>query len=648
MKKRLLTLGALALTMVVNAQVITYVGEGAGVYVKTGALVYSGGGVKTVGNGVIDNSGNIMVVGDGTSVFETMNANNTTKKDGGNIILRMTNQTPDSWEYGQLYITGLTQANITGIVDKEYKDNVHGTYQQIALPFYDKDLSELSEELGKTFADKRWSQDEILVWNDTKVRFDLLKTTQTTNNAALGNRKASTAYFAIGSKGFKASDAIKTVKGVPYADKITETLQNAGAGINFGANGNAVNYHREKYNSYLQDSWDFSSSPWANNYGKNIYQFGNPYLTNLDLGQLGKVITNLQGVRVEPTGVTTVGRGSTYSTGAKYVTYASGVAVGDKNAIIRPMQTFVVKLNNTTSQTLNFDDLRRFAYMPRPENTQYSVTAFNSNAGGASLKTLSTFAQTLTSSSVKQLSVLALNAKGEEIGRTYLVAYKDGVSGQPKGVSTQVTAGHNIIGTFEEAKEGGLDENLKNSYWLYINEINENDFNGKEVPLRLYSKDIKSLKFEIHENGNAIAEKQEKLSSGESFYFNTGDKLVAIGNGNVVSLSSTDAEFGLYYGSPAQAKTETVEEKAVVAIQKPSASFVAYDNGIENYKLVFDPEWKSATVKVFDIAGKLVLSQSNVNTSNDFIIALQRGSKGTYIVNAVSETGKVFTQKIVK
>lgn len=43
-----------------------------------------------------------------------------------------------------------------------------------------------------------------------------------------------------------------------------------------------------------------------------FYQFGNPYLTNIDLSHLQDVISNIQGVRVEPMGVVTDAKG-TYS-----------------------------------------------------------------------------------------------------------------------------------------------------------------------------------------------------------------------------------------------------------------------------------------------------------------------------------------------
>ncbi|MDO4763742.1 MAG: T9SS type A sorting domain-containing protein [Flavobacteriaceae bacterium] len=643
MKKRLLTLGTLAISFFASAQeFLTTVKEDAEVNIMEGALVYNGGGMKIVGSGVVDNKGNVMIVGDANSKFATVTSASANKTTGGNFILRMTNETVAQLRYGQLYIKGLNQANITGIVDKEYKDVAHGTYQQIALPFCDKGLSTLDTELGKTFSNNRWTQDEILVWNNKVVRFDLLKKEQTTANANRDDagRKAKTAYFAIGSKGFNASTGKKTLKGIPYADNVSETLNGAGDNIQFGSKGERTNYYRERYNSYLQDSFDYPTGQWQGNYGKNIYQFGNPFLTNLDLGHL-KILygEKLQGVRVEPTGVTTR-EGSTYSTGAKYITYSTtGVPVGDALSIIKPMQTFVVKLTSgEPSQALVFDDLRRFAYTSRPADVPYSVTAQSLDAGG--LQTMESISRPST---VKQLGVIALDKNGEELGRTYYVVHNSAVSGKPEKPSTQVIAGRNIIGTFEEAKEGGVDESLKNSYWLYINEANEDDFKGKEVPLRIYSEDVKSLKFEILEDARSIANKQETLSSGESFYINTGKELLAIGNKETLALSSSKLPFGLFYGRPEFVEPEL---KEVELEEKPSATFIAYNNATESYEVVFDLTWKTAFIQIFDMTGRAITTQKNVDTTKNYIVDLP--VRGTYVVTAISDTGKKFSQKIVK
>ena len=675
MKRKIFTLGLLSLAFSANAQSLLGVQDQASLHIKEDALIYSGGEVKTVADGVIDNFGNVMIVGGG---FKTVTASNTNKTNGGNFILRLwSNATTNGSivnggtviKYGQLYIDNQTsQAQVTGIVDKEYKDNSHGAYQQMGIPFYKKNFSELSTELGANLSGNRWNRTGVLVWNNSKVRFDHFNPTNNTTDIKLAGHavanNGATSYYAIGSRYFNAfsggtlntlSTNVFTIKGVPFAGNITATLSGAGDGIDFGVGGKNTNYYREQYKSYLGDHWEHSSSPWTGNYGKNIYQFGNPYLTNINLKYIGTIIDNLMGVRVEPsTSVKATGA----ETGGVYVSYNSaGVAIGDvKQVIVRPMGTFEIKLSGPSVRVLDFGQLRKFAYEANSSNTStynggVTVQSESSNKDFV-LSELSTNSTAkianarLSSSTVKQLGVIALDADGKELGRTYYVVYADGVSGQPIKFSSQVTANSKtIIGTFEESKKGGVDEDLINSYWLYINEANENDFKGKEVPMRIYSSDVKSLAFEILENAEDIADGQERLSSGESFYIFDGEKHVLVGNNKRISVSS-DANFGLYYGKPA----ELVSQKNTIAtIQKPSATILAYDESIAAHKILFDPEWKKATVQVFDLSGRLIFSQANVDaTKGEFVVNLPSAVRGTYVVTAVSETGKKFSQKVIK
>ncbi|WP_237190412.1 T9SS C-terminal target domain-containing protein [Riemerella anatipestifer] len=610
MKRNLFLLGALSLVSSLKAQFITYVGDKAGVYVKENALVYSGGGVKVVGTGVIDNSGNIMVVGDASSKFATVATDGSNKLDGGNFILRMTNKTVGSLRYGQLYINGLSQGNITGIVDKQYLDAKHGTYQQMALPFYQKQLSSLNSELGKTFGQTRWSQNEILVFNNATVVSDFIAITEKTPK--------NTGYFMVGAKGFDPSlstmaNQVYTVKGVPYANDITETLTGAAAGVNFGANGSATNKYRERYNSYWQDAFAITDgiTAWTGDFGKNIYQYGNPFLTNLDLGQLVSSIPNIRGVRIEPSGVVSSGQGATYSTGYKFVTFAGGIAVGDTPAIIKPMQTFVIKLKDNTSQTLNFDNLRRFAYTQRALGTNYSVTAQakKGNLGGelttlSSNRTANNFTVS-SSSTVKQLGLIALDANGVELDRTYYVVYGDAQTGQPSSASTQVAASGNLMGTFEEIPTGGIDESLSSTYWLYINEANEVTYKGKEIPMYTFSDKIHSFKVDIKENAKPIEEGASKLTSNESFYIKVGDKFTELRQGATlpVTPSSQSAYFGLYYGKPANEVLSSVE------VQKPSSTVVVFDSSSNTHRVLFDQTWAKADVVVYDMSGRTIASQ---------------------------------------
>ena len=113
-------------------------------------------------------------------------------------------------------------------------------------------------------------------------------------------------------------------------------MQNAGksnlgpSNVVFGVGGNAVNSYNEKYNTYLDDSFEFTTSAWAGTFGQNWYQFGNPFLTNLDLSNIGytesvtgsdgNAVKNIWGIEYNPGTVDTSG-GSTYATGAQVVTF---------------------------------------------------------------------------------------------------------------------------------------------------------------------------------------------------------------------------------------------------------------------------------------------------------------------------------------
>ncbi len=658
MKKNLLAISLLTISIPVSAQVLLNVNQDAVVYVGENTLVYSGGGVQTKGTGVVDVRGNVMLQGTATDVFKTLNAAGTANKtDGGNFILRLNNPANHSSPtnpstYGQLFISGLTQgANLTAVVDKEFRTAKHGTYQQIALPFYNKTISSLSGAsnaigtFGKTFTNTRYSQDEVLTWNNATV---VSANFPVTNQTPKG-----TTYYMFGSKNFDsgnppaampanapvANGSVYTIKGVPIANGMTELLRDAALNVDFGVGGNARNVYNERYSSYLQDNWDFSTSLWTGTYGRNMYQFGNPFLTNLDLGMIGIVeagtitdnnaLSAIQGIRYDPGTVQSTPGGATYSTGAKFINFTSGspVPVGDVGLIIKPMQTFVIKMRNNAAQTgsdrtLSFDNLRRFKNTPRTSGN-YSVSA--KSLGG----------------SVKQLGVIALDEAGEEMSRTYYAVYPTAISGHTSEATTQSTLGSdNIIGTFEEnAATGGIDPAYENSYWLYINEANESNFTGKAVPLALYSTDIKSLKFEIRENTELISDGAHALSTGIGFYFRDKNGVeTEIVQNQIVPV--TGELYSLYYGRPQQVL-------GAGDAGKPSRTMVVYSRVSDAYVIRFDPLWNKATVNVYDLSGKLVISGKNVSTKEDFKLDLSKNSSG-YIVTAVSENGEKMSSKILR
>ncbi|GAA5094341.1 hypothetical protein GCM10023210_25900 [Chryseobacterium ginsengisoli] len=659
MRKSLFAIGLLAATYSVQAQnVLVHVDDAATTYVSEGTLVYSGGGVQTRGAGIIDVHGNVMVEATAADGFKTITTGGGNKLDGGNIVLRLnTPGTYDSSTYGQLYINGIPTSGLTGIVSKEYRTAKNGSgnyFQQIALPFAGKAYSSLSTELAKAFSPTRWTQNEVLSWNNATVVSNHVTNLANTTPAAPN-------YYMLGSKNDNldlstppatlptiaptATGSVYTLNGAPVRseDLAAVSLQNAGASVTFGTNGNNTNQYGEKYNSYLQDNFDLTNGLFTGTYGKNIYQFGNPYFTNIDLSRIGYTeaggpgnvsdlnnISNIWGVKYSAGTVVTYAGGGTFTTGAFTQTYdpSTKIPTGDINAlVIKPMQTFVIKLRDNTAQTLNFSTLRRFASTARAATTDYTVTAAKGIPG-----------------TVKQLGVIALDAAGKEIGRTYYVVTPNGTTGHQNTSATTIQAaatGGDAIGTFEEAPNGGYDYNNVN-YWLYINEANEFNFKGKNVKLVTYSPSVvKSYKFEIRENAELIADGAHALSSGIGFYYKAPNGTVQQAvQGTVIPVAGT--EYDLYYGEPSNVVLAANETKA------PSRTLVIYNPAIDNYIVRFDPNWKKADIEVYDMSGKLVISKKAVETSKDFVIELDQKIKNSYVVKVVSDKGDIVNTKILK
>ncbi len=670
MRKSLFAIGLLAAASSVQAQnVLLHVDDAATAYVSKGTLVYNGGGLQMRGNGVIENHGNIMVSGASTDSFKTITTGGADKPEGSitaNFVNKLNEPTAyatpntnsssatPAYTYGQLYISGIPQANITGIVDQEYRSIQHGTYQQIGLPFYDKTVSTLSADLGKNFSNVRGSQNEVLQYGNGAVVSYTVPTNYKLGiggNSVAGQAGPAYLYYMIGASGLDVSTTTRTLKGRPLSDiGQSVTLSNAGNGINFGTGGNNQNMYGEKYNTYSQDRFEIASggASWQGNYSRNIYQFANPFLTNLDLRNIaynepaangdGVNLSNIYGVRLEPGQVTTNSSGTGATTAGKYITFNAGVPTGDVDyMMIRPMGTFQIKLNNNNNtDVLNFANLRRFNYYSRGASTDYSVTA-NKNASKVG--------------TVKQLGVIGLDANGNEVGRTYYVVYPNGVSGYSSNSKTQVTArGGNPntadpIGTYEEALTGGADPNHSNDYWLYINEANETNFKGKNIVLEINPDRVKSYKFEIREDAALINDGQHQLSAGTGFYYQAPNGSVTEAKqGDIIPVTSSIDKYNLYYGMP----DRNVLAVEPVASTKPSKTIVVYNPDITNYIVRFDPSWKKADIEVYDMSGKLVLSKKSVDASTDFVIELNKAIKASYVVKVVSEKGETVNTKILK
>lgn len=655
MKKNLLTLGVLAISLSSNAQqeVLTHVGTDALFYVSPNTLVYNGGGLETKTTGKIENHGNIMIVGSSSSVLRTVDASNALAPTADRIVLKANDNSGDT--YGQLYIEGIPQSNITAVVDREYIGSKHGTYQQFGIPFYNKAFSEINTELGGSLTSTRWSNTEVLRWNNATVRYDgsVIPSSQITvpNHPGIAINIASEVtkaedkggYFAFGS-GTNGSvidfTQMHKLTGVPYANGLVKNL--TPVNINYGAGGNNLNIYREKYNSYLADPFE-QATPWTGTYAKNIYLFSNPFLTNIDLTNIGRdgdgdgnYIQNIQGIVVNPSNVQwDNGTTSQYDTTQK-ITFTDGIPVGNFPAlVIKPFGTFKIKLSDGNAAVLDFDNLRRFAYTQRDFATPYSVTAARTGNSTPA-----------ASNTVKQLWIEALDANGKKIGETFYAVSSDFNTGHvsdPNVKTVQaLTQATSPIHTFEEDPMlGDVDSNYESAYRLYINEANEVDFKGKKIALGLFDSNVKSLRFLVSENTKFLNDGAHELSTGTGFYYTQGNgQGVQIKHGDVIQIGNGN-NYGVYYGAPSNSVLASNEVKT------PNRTLVVYNPDIENYIIRFDPAWKSADVFIYDMSGKLVHTANKVKTSLDYILTLDKNFKAGYVVKVVSDKGEIVNAKVL-
>ena len=143
-----------------------------------------------------------------------------------------------------------------------------------------------------------------------------------------------------------------------------------------------------------------------------------------------------------------------------------------------------------------------------------------------------------------------------------------------------------------------------------------------------------------------MPDSQEKFRNGQSFYISKGNDLVTVGHNKTIAINSaTDNSFGLFYGKPSGYN----DVSSAGNVAKPSATVVAFDEATKEYKIFFDPAWNTAKIEVYDLSGRLIYSKDKVDTkAGEFTLSLPSGNRATYVVKAVSETGSVFSQKIIK
>ena len=228
------------------------------------------------------------------------------------------------------------------------------------------------------------------------------------------------------------------------------------------------------------------------------------------------------------------------------------------------------------------------------------------------------------------------DANDTEIGRTFYIVNNEAVSGfSPENARMQATTGSTSIYTKEEQVSGGADVNA--NYNLFINEANEVDFSGKEIPLVVNNANAAKLKFFLIEGGKLVEDKGN-LSNGKSFYYSNNGTLTKIKSGDTFSLTNTNFIYGLFYDQPAGVlgTSELLKGQTIVAKK---------DQG---YVVRFNKNWKQADIEVYSSVGQLLHSAKKVSTYDDYKLPLDNVTNGVYIVKIKSNDGEIVTKKVIK
>ena len=307
MKKNLLALGALALGFSFNAQTLTYVDEGAKFYVSSGALVYSGGDWELNANtaATVENRGAIMIVG---------NYKKGTRSNAASDGKEFVNVWTATNDYGQVQIlssNGMTDALMTVQrpaaptsyfggsfpISFPFKDQVNYVMTAFGLPTTSfKGTCGIDVNCGASRYDMTMHK-----WNNSKIHGDAV--------VSGANFKAGDYYFLnlrstsglqpymTGIINYKGTPAPVAYASTGIASVIPSMTESAFSDLGYNDWKTKVNPYNEKYESYM--GYVNSTNKYT---GKNIYRFGNPYTSNLDLTAVDGInawlrITNAGGNR---------------------------------------------------------------------------------------------------------------------------------------------------------------------------------------------------------------------------------------------------------------------------------------------------------------------------------------------------------------
>ncbi len=469
---------------------------------------------------------------------------------------------------------------------------------------------------------------------------------------------------------------IRTHIGTPSNIAVVRSMFDHSALPDFTSTG-SVNYYNEVYKSYIDEYFEDQPAVIAGGnmaWGKNQYQYGNPYTSNIDLGYIGfdeeaagafydengngvldageelndnNVIAGLIGV-YQHVGGNEVN--PVYGQEPNIYSVDRAVAVngvftsGDRTAlIVKPMDAFVVKTDGSAMNSMNFNDgLKTFAYRSKAEDL----------ADGSGEVAYKSFNNSTFGTDYYQLR-MSLSDNSSFINRGYVIAQSELVNGVG-GIAESNHVDELVQGLYtrQELAEGEGVDPLQEKQ-LYINQINT-DYMG--VPIPIYMSNLEEganyhLDFDLCLGINDLLESQLSYeNTAAKYYFHDiyNDVYFEIFNNSSYDFvklagdgSAEGNRFELFFGAMS-------EDLGLEDIESAVETTQLYSSDKEHY-IKFDKEWNKANISVYTAVGQIVFMKEDVSTENDFLLPLNEANTTTYIVKIENpETGEAVSKKVIK
>lgn len=671
MKKKLLTLGALAVVMSANAQsVIFYSGDNSKVFVSKDALVYTGGSFKldAAQEKAVENKGMITIVGD----YVKGTANTIDGKEFVNVYTAAN-------DYGQVKLlsaTGATDARMTTQRPAASK-NYFGASYAMSFPYKDG-VSYVMKSLGLaegsflgscpvgTPCGNRYKM-TLTKWNNNKLQHDAVLTSDSFKPGDYYNlnlREANMQAVMTGIVGYK---------GTPLGTEYTQKMKGIIKGQSEAAfTSQKYNYWKKLINDYneMYETYMGRESSEDRVYKKNYYRVGNPYTSNLDLSTVDganawliinntnktiKAATDNDEIRFQiskrrdnynvdwspSTGSINVTDNSAYHIASFDKT--SGQWVGSAEALLlRPFETvnlhFVqldaLKLGRTRiiDATVKFNDSHKtYEHVAGAAKQSGSTLTTAKSARTANAALVAT-----SSDNFYQTEIALLKNNALESSPVYLI-----------GSSKHTGSGENSESLGSLFLYGINSENdIAFNSQKQFNEFNTDSYVAKPLGLglaNLNAGETYSLAFNFAEG--SIFNSVKNFSDAKLYLKdNTNNKVVEVTADKTISFVAGTAEENkgrfVFYWNDTPVTLSTANTVA-------STSTTVYKEGTQS-KLRFEDNATKASVEVYDAAGRLVLTEKSVNTAQDMVLNIAAGQSAMYVVKVTYQNGEIRTVKFVK